>query len=168
MVVGWFGDVQITRNYRGIIPMSELDESDKQIAQDEASAPFVLIVDDNIVDQRVAGANIETGLGWSIAYAGDGNEALAAMAVKLPDVVLTDLQMPNMDGLELVGAIRSSYPSVPVVLMTAFGNEKIAMKALELGAASYVPKLSLHQDLAATPPPDQPERFTRCAVGLRR
>ena len=130
--------------------MSQLDETDKQIAQDEASAPFVLIVDDNIVDQRVAGANIESGLGWSIAYAGDGNEALAAMAVKLPDVVLTDLQMPNMDGLELVGEIRSTYPSVPVVLMTAFGSEKIAMKALELGAASYVPKLSLHQDLAAT------------------
>ena len=72
------------------------------------------------------------------------------MAVNLPDVVLTDLQMPNMDGLELVGAIRRSYPSVPVVLMTAFGSEKIAMKALELGAASYVPKLSLHLDIATT------------------
>jgi CheY-like chemotaxis protein len=62
--------------------------------------------------------------------------------------VLTDLLMPEMDGLQLVAAIRSKFPLVPVVLMTAYGNEEIAIRALQRGAASYVPKRILHRDLA--------------------
>src|SRR5262249_57505019 len=67
-----------------------------------------------------------------------------------PDLVLTDMLMPEMDGLELVSAIRSTYPLVPVILMTAHGSEDIAIQALQKGAASYVPKKSLARDLAET------------------
>ena len=52
------------------------------------------------------------------------------MERETPRLVVTDLRMPGMDGLELVAAVRRQYPSVPVVLMTAFGNEEIAMHAL--------------------------------------
>jgi YesN/AraC family two-component response regulator len=58
--------------------------------------------------------------------------------------------MPEMDGLQLVEAIRASYPRVPVILMTGHGSEDIAIKALKSGAASYVPKKSLARDLAET------------------
>src|SRR5262249_55402994 len=68
----------------------------------------------------------------------------------LPDVILTDLRMPRVNGLELVQAVRRRYPMVPVVLMTAFGNDEIAVQALRQGAVSYVPKMSLHQDLVGT------------------
>ena len=72
----------------------------------------------------------------------------ACSARKSPAVVLTDLQMPDCNGLELVDQIRANYPSVPVVLITTVGSEKIALKALQRGAASYVPKSELATELA--------------------
>jgi two-component sensor histidine kinase len=60
------------------------------------------------------------------------------------------MQMPEMDGLELVETIRARYPLVPVILMTAHGSEDVAVQALERGAASYVPKVNLARDLADT------------------
>jgi DNA-binding response OmpR family regulator len=64
--------------------------------------------------------------------------------------VLTDLQMPEMDGLTLVREIRERYPFVPTVLMTAHGNEETAITALRSGAASYVAKRNLARRLVET------------------
>ena len=110
----------------------------------------VLVVDDAAIDRRMTGALIEQNLGWRVSYAEDGAAALAAMERELPRLVLTDLRMPGMDGLELVAAVRRQYPSVPVVLMTAYGNEEIAIQALREGAASYVPKKTQDRDLVPT------------------
>ena len=110
----------------------------------------VLVVDDGAIDRRMTGAIIEAQLGWRVAYAEDGAAGLAAMGRELPSVVLTDLRMPGMDGLELVAAVHRQHPSVPVVIMTAFGNETIAMQALRDGAASYVPKKGQDRDLVPT------------------
>jgi anti-sigma regulatory factor (Ser/Thr protein kinase) len=65
-------------------------------------------------------------------------------------LILTDLQMPEMDGLQLVQQVKRMYPLLPVVLMTAQGSEAIAVQALEQGAASYVPKAELASDLCET------------------
>src|SRR5438093_746192 len=86
----------------------------------------VLVVDDAAVDRRMTGAFIEHNLGWRVVYAEDGEAALAIMERQAPRLVLTDLHMPRMSGLELVTAVRDKHPAVPVVLMTAFGNERIA------------------------------------------
>jgi CheY-like chemotaxis protein/anti-sigma regulatory factor (Ser/Thr protein kinase) len=83
-------------------------------------------------------------------YAENGSEALARMKDAVPDLIITDMQMPDMDGLELVAAARDHYPHVPVILMTAYGNETLAVEALERGAASYVPKALLAQKLVKT------------------
>ena len=71
-------------------------------------------------------------------------------ATSCPDLVLTDLQMPDLDGLQLVNSINERYPDVPVVLMTAHGSEVIAAQALASGAASYVPKSDLADSLVET------------------
>src|SRR5262249_55853972 len=92
----------------------------------------------------------EQALGWEIAQVENGAQALAALARQAPDIVLTDLQMPEVNGLELVRAVRRLQPLVPVVLMTAYGSEEIAIQALQQGAASYVPKKVLERDLAST------------------
>jgi CheY-like chemotaxis protein/anti-sigma regulatory factor (Ser/Thr protein kinase) len=110
----------------------------------------ILVVDDTAVDRFLAGALLEEVSGWHATYAEDGREALAVLKKDVPDLVLTDLQMPEVDGLELVEAIRRDYPSVPVILMTAHGSEEIAATALSKGAASYVPKRNLANDLAPT------------------
>lgn len=106
----------------------------------------VLIVDDSSQVQKIAGWCLEKH-GMKALFAKNGREALEILKKKRPDAVLTDLHMPEMGGLKLVEQIRDHYPSVPVVLMTEHGNEKIAAAALRAGAASYVPKADLKTEL---------------------
>jgi CheY-like chemotaxis protein/anti-sigma regulatory factor (Ser/Thr protein kinase) len=110
----------------------------------------LLVVDDSVMDRHLAGGIIQKLEGWKPAFAAHGLEALDMMGRQLPDAVLTDMIMPEMNGLELVQAIRSRYPMLPVILMTAHGSEDIALQALQKGAASYLPKKTLARDLAET------------------
>ncbi len=110
----------------------------------------ILVVDDALVSRALAGGLLEKQPDWSVLYARDGREAVDCVEANLPDLVLTDLQMPEMNGLELVEAIRREHPLIPVVLMTAAGSEAIAVEALERGAASYVPKKELAGSLVDT------------------
>ena len=110
----------------------------------------ILVVDDVALDRHLVGALIEEHVGWSAVFAEDGRDALALIKLQVPDLVLTDLQMPEMNGLELVEAIRRDYSYLPVILITAHGSEEIAVTALKAGAASYVPKRDLARDLVPT------------------
>lgn len=110
----------------------------------------VLVVDDSAMDRCLAGRLLEKNSDWNVNYAQNGVEALESFANQIPDIVITDLQMPEMNGLELVQAIKAQYPLTPVILMTAKGNEQIAVEALQQGAASYVPKRALSRDLSET------------------
>ena len=110
----------------------------------------ILVVDDSPVQRKLVGAMIECEEDTEVTYAASGEEALAGMAVRLPDLVLTDLLMPGLDGLELVAEVRRVHPQVPVVLMTAVGNEEKAVQALQGGAAGYIPKDLLKQELLKT------------------
>jgi CheY-like chemotaxis protein len=112
------------------------------------AAHSVLVVDDSAMDRHLAGSIIQKMGDWKASFAENGVEALAMMQQNKYDIVLTDMLMPEMDGLQLVTAIRSKYPMVPVILMTAHGSEEIAIQALNKGAASYVPKKGLARDLA--------------------
>lgn len=107
----------------------------------------VLMVEDSETQAQVI-ARMLARAGFDVLSAGDGVEALAELEQCQPDLVLTDMQMPRMNGLELVEAIRERYPLIPSVLMTAQGSEDIAFQALQRGAASYVPKQNLDQLVA--------------------
>jgi CheY-like chemotaxis protein/anti-sigma regulatory factor (Ser/Thr protein kinase) len=112
--------------------------------------PAILIVDDDAVDLESAERCLRTIENLSVSYARNGKEALESVRKQQPDLVLTDLRMPGMNGLELVETVRRTFPLLPVVLMTSQGSEQIAVRALKAGAASYVPKMDLKSDLAAT------------------
>ena len=88
--------------------------------------------------------------GHSVVAVGDGLDALESIADSPVDLLLADVVMPGLDGLELVEAIRDQYPSLPIILMTAHGSAEIAMQALRKGAASYVPKSELSTRLVDT------------------
>jgi CheY-like chemotaxis protein/anti-sigma regulatory factor (Ser/Thr protein kinase) len=107
----------------------------------------VLVVDDSAIDRRLASGLLEREGDYQILLATNGKDALVALKSQPVDLVLTDLQMEEMDGLQLVEAVRTDFPLTPVILMTALGSEEIAVKALEKGAASYVAKRRLQQDL---------------------
>lgn len=116
----------------------------------EAIMPTVLVVDDSAIDRRLAGGLLEKDPKLNVLYAQDGKSALGLMEMQLPDVIVTDLIMPTMNGRELVEAVHKQYPQLPVIIMTGKGSEQIAALALKHGAASYVPKKRLAQDLAET------------------
>lgn len=110
----------------------------------------VLLVEDSQTDRRLLAGVLGMDAQLRVRTVTNGVEALLAMKNQRPDVVLTDLQMPEMDGLQLVAAIRDRYPIVPVILITSEGSEETAVKALEAGAASYVPKRSVADMLVRT------------------
>ena len=109
--------------------------------------PNILIVDDSAVDRTLAGRLLESEEGAKISFATNGREALEQIEADRPDVIVSDLQMPEVDGLELVAEVRERHPSVPVILMTARGSEEIAAEAIKVGAAGFVPKVSLGTNL---------------------
>ncbi len=114
-------------------------------------ATQILVVDDSPIEQRRVGRLLQNGIaGVAVTYAGNGQEALDAISAATPDMVVSDLRMPVLNGLQLVENIKSRGYGVPVILMTSYGSEEIAVEALRIGAASYVPKLSLEKDLIAT------------------
>ena len=88
-----------------------------------------LVVDDTAVDRRLAGGLIEQAGGIKVVYAKNGVDAFERVQEEPPDIVVTDMQMPEMDGLEFVTKIRTHFPQVPVILMTAQGSESIAVEA---------------------------------------
>jgi CheY-like chemotaxis protein len=130
------------------VMIEQTDDTATALAPETGGA--VLVVDDSAVSRTHVGGLIRNGTGRSVLFAAGGAEALEILARVEPSVVNTDLQMPGMDGLELVQRIRAEYPGIPVILMTAYGSESIALRALNAGAASYVPKNSLARELADT------------------
>ncbi len=112
--------------------------------------PTVLVVDDSLTDRRLVCEYLRKRGGWNVCDAANGEEALARIEETGPDVVLTDLHMPAMDGLQLVAEMRRHYPGIPVIITTAYGSESAACEALERGAASYVPKTKLADRLLET------------------
>jgi len=110
----------------------------------------VLVVDDSVVDRSLVGGLLAKDPLLRIEYATNGREALRHIEAHLPDAVVCDLLMPEMDGLQLVAAVRASHPLVPMILMTSKGSEEIAVQALQAGASSYVPKRKLGQLLLDT------------------
>jgi DNA-binding response OmpR family regulator len=88
--------------------------------------------------------------GFEVLTATNGKEAYDRIAAESVDVVVTDLQMPELNGLELVAKIKASWPSLPVILTTSQGSEAIAAEALRQGASSYVPKRDMTTSLIPT------------------
>lgn len=111
---------------------------------------IILVVDDSAMDRRVAGGLLEKEPDCQVLYAEDGVSALKSVDENLPDVVVTDMVMPNLDGLQLVETMKRDFPLIPVIIMTAVGSEETAVQALKRGAASYVTKRRLAQDLLET------------------
>ena len=104
----------------------------------------VLIVDDSAAIRKILQRVLrqaEVPLG-EVFEAGDGVEALKTLDSKRVDLVLADINMPNMDGLQLLGHIKTTekWKHVPVVMVTTEGGESKVMSAAKLGAAGYVRK----------------------------
>lgn len=108
----------------------------------------ILLVDDN-EELLFSLVRLFKNAGFAVASAGDAETALEKLPGERPDVVLTDLRLPGRSGLDLLRAVRELLPSVPVLLVTAYGDEDTAAAAQSLGAFAMLTKPVFRQELLA-------------------
>ena len=101
--------------------------------------PSILVVDDELLIRDLL-YDFFTGQGWDISVAEDGERALEIMRSRDFDLVLTDIKMPEMDGLDLTSHVKRDHPDLPVVLMTGFPSVDTAVEALRKKVDDYVIK----------------------------
>jgi CheY-like chemotaxis protein len=100
-----------------------------------------LVVDDSPLAQQIAADVLKRAFDATVVCASDGLEAVRCLEQDGPfHLILSDLEMPSLDGLSLLAIVLERFPSTPLIVFTAFGNEEIAVKAIQQGAASYLPK----------------------------
>ncbi|HLE23584.1 MAG TPA: response regulator, partial [Anaerolineales bacterium] len=102
--------------------------------------PLILIADDNRDIREFLEQAVLTPAGYRVRSVGDGLSALTLARELLPDLVITDLHMPGLPGLDLIRRLRQDRPTLPVILMTSEGSEQVAIETLRAGAADYLAK----------------------------
>ncbi len=114
----------------------------------------VLIVDDSasmraVIKRSIKVSGFNVGEYWE---AGDGRQALTVLKNQWVDIVLTDINMPNMNGMELVAEMKTDpvLGSIPVVMVTTEGREERVQESMELGASGYIKKPFLPEDVKRT------------------
>ena len=118
----------------------------------EGSAPIrILAVDDHVlVRQGIAvllGTESDMAL---VAEASNGREAIQQFRVHYPDITLMDLQMPEMNGLDAIVAIRAEFPNAKIIVLTTYKGDVQILRALKSGAQGYLLKSTIHKELIET------------------
>ena len=103
------------------------------------SKRHILVVDDDESLRRVTQVQLQQA-GYEVTTAAEGNQALALARERAPDLVITDLRMPGMSGLDLLKRIRAEYRDMIVIVVTAFGTVESAVEAMRAGAYDYITK----------------------------
>ncbi len=123
------------------------------------TTPTMLVVDDEPRIRRVLELALGDDLGYRVLLAASGEEARRRLREDAADIVLLDLQLPDVSGLDLLAEIRAERSELPVILMTAYGTVETAVQAMKLGAFDYVVKpFSV----------DEIDALARRALGARR
>jgi two-component system chemotaxis sensor kinase CheA len=106
----------------------------------------VLVVDDALMVRELQRSILERG-GYSVRAASDGAEALAMLAEQPADLVVTDLEMPNVDGFELISSIRAHprLANIPVLIVSSRASAEDHQRGLEAGADGYIVKTSFDE-----------------------
>jgi signal transduction histidine kinase len=106
----------------------------------------VLVVDDNIEFAKTIARNLEKE-GFQVSLASDGNSAILTASNESPDLVLLDLKLPDIPGVELLRIMKSINENVAVIIITAYGGERVAIDLMKAGAIDFLSKPFNFEDL---------------------
>ena len=130
-------------------PLSDIDAGTP--ASMQCAIMCILIADDHAAVRRGLRDILDDALpGAQIAEACDGDEVLHNLAVSEFDLLLLDINMPGRDGLELLRDVKSAYPQLPVIMVSVQPKDQYAMRCVQAGAAAYISKDSVAEELAPT------------------
>jgi DNA-binding response OmpR family regulator len=100
----------------------------------------ILVVDDSLEIARVLDEYMLTPQGYKVLHAGNGQKGLAQAIAHNPDLILLDMNMPRMSGIEMLEQLRQTDYKAPVIFMTMHGSERVAVDAFRLGVSNYLIK----------------------------
>jgi len=104
-----------------------------------ASKPRILLIEDDASGRELGAFNLRNA-GYEVDTAEDGEQGLAAFVPNRHDLVITDIRMPGMSGLEVLASIKRTSPDIPVLVITAFGSVDVAVDAMRAGAYDFIEK----------------------------
>ncbi len=99
----------------------------------------VLVIEDDAAARMTLTAFLEDS-GYTVVEAGQGRRAMELFSRERPDIVLTDLRMPDMDGFVVIARLKEESPSTPVIVITGTGDDSAASEAVSLGASGFMMK----------------------------
>src|SRR5258706_11254458 len=107
-----------------------------------SSNPTIMVVDDSATVRQLLVLNLRQLRSGKIVEAANGAEAVAKLSSEKVDLILTDINMPIMDGLKLVGFVRQNpqFKEIPIIIITTRGADEDRERGLALGANAYIPK----------------------------
>lgn len=114
----------------------------------DGSTIDVLLVDDEPQVRKIVATYLERD-GFQVRSASDGEEALESIASRCPDAIVLDLMLPKVSGLEIIDQLRNANNMVPIIVLSAKGQEPERVAGLELGADDYLPKPASPREVAA-------------------
>jgi DNA-binding NarL/FixJ family response regulator len=117
----------------------------------EAASIRILVVDDHPVVRQGVAVLIGTQSDMTlVAEASNGREAIQQFRAQRPDVTIMDLQMPEMNGLDALNAIRGEFPDAKIIVLTTYAGDVQILRALKSGAQGYLLKNTFHKELVDT------------------
>lgn len=99
----------------------------------------ILLIDDDPVVRSLASGILRKN-GYNVQTAKEGKEGLGMIAENVPDLVITDYQMPGMSGMDVLAKLKEINPALPVIMLTAFGDASLTIKTMQTGAFDYIEK----------------------------
>src|SRR5271166_2879455 len=111
----------------------------------------IMAVDDHpLLRQGIVGLIADQADMKMVAEASNGREAIQQFRTHRPDVTLMDVQMPEMNGVDAISAIRNEFPEAKIIVLTTYSGDVQVLRALKAGAHAYLLKNTLHKDLVDT------------------
>ena len=132
----------------------------REVEAQEERAPLIMVVDDSLTVRKIT-SRLLAREGYHVALAKDGVDALEQLLELVPDVVISDIEMPRMDGFDLVRNIRADkrLGNLPIIMITSRTAEKHRRHALEIGASNYLGKPYDEDELLALSAPNYATLF---------